>query len=46
MPKLRLTYDKRLIYKTSDEWCKAFLKYNYLGTMLQFVTSSETVFVN
>ena len=33
MPKLRLTYDKRLINKTSDEWCKAFLRYNYLGTM-------------
>jgi len=28
MPKLRSTYDRRLIHKTSYEGCKAFLGYN------------------
>jgi len=31
MPKLRSTYDKRLIYKTSYEGRKAFLGYNSLA---------------
>jgi len=31
MPKLRSTYDRRLIYKTSYEGCKAFLSYNSLA---------------
>ena len=30
MPKLRLTYDRRLIHKTSYEGHKAFLAYNSL----------------
>ena len=31
MPKLRLTYDRRLIHKTSYEGRKAFLGYNSLA---------------
>ena len=38
MPKLRSTYDGRLIYKTSHEERKAFVGYDFLA--------SETVFVN
>jgi len=33
MPKLRSTYDGRLIYKTSDEGCEAFLRYDSLAKL-------------
>ena len=33
MPKLRSTYDERLIYKTSYERCKAFLMYDSLAKL-------------
>jgi len=48
MPKLRSTYNRRLIHKTSNEGRKAFLGYNSLaGTIqVQFTISSETVFVH
>jgi len=40
VPKLRSTYDRCLIYKTSYEGHKAFLRYNSLAK------SSEIVFVH
>jgi len=33
MPKLRSTYDGRLIYKTSYEGCRAFLRYDSLAKL-------------
>ena len=33
IPKLRLTYDGRLIYKTSCEECKIFLRYDSLAKL-------------
>ena len=40
MPKLRSTYDKGVIYKTSYEESKAFLRHDSLAVM---VRSSEIV---
>jgi len=40
IPKLRSTYDGRLIYKTSHEGRKAFLRYRFT---CKVVRSSETV---
>ena len=41
MPKLRSTYDGRLIYQTSYEGRKAFLRYSLIAKLLR---SSEIVF--